>query len=148
VTGESGARLRAADPNATKELTLPGGCRCPGAPHAADVATIRTQLGHGEEGAISVAGWMATGGVYYSQPAAKAMFIAIGVRSWNLLAADGKPLPITTVGANLLDAETFEFLAAELDQAMTDSRKPLPNPSAAPSEPSSPESGSPSPEAG
>ncbi|MHB8459109.1 MAG: hypothetical protein ACYDAK_05345 [Candidatus Limnocylindrales bacterium] len=110
---------RFADPTAVRTVTLPGGCRCPGTPHDADTATIRTELGSGEMNRGRTFGWQSSGMTYYDWEAANDWFIAYATTGWNLERADAKghnePVPITRQMATLLDEETRQFLMIEIN---------------------------------
>lgn len=153
---------RVADPDATETVTLPGGCRCPGAPHVdGDTATFRTELGAGERNSVRVAGWQATGMDYYDFEAANNALIALAVTDWTLLSdvrcehiiqigskkqplhGEYEPIPITRKVAALLDEPTRIALLSAIDAAADRYQARLPNASGAPSADSSQESASP-----
>lgn len=146
---------RVADPDATETLTLPGGCRCPGAPHAdGDAAIYRTQLGAGERNAIKAAGWQAADMEYYDWEAANDAAIAKAVTSWTILTAEpcwhagkphgkNEPLPISRKSAALLDEPTRVALLEAIDGAAAAYQARLPNASGAPSADSQQASASP-----
>lgn len=148
---------RLADPDAVATISLPGGCRCPGAPHAnGDTATYRTELGAGEVRAVKVAGWAAADGEYYDWEAANDVTIAKAVTNWTILSGKpcqhpgkphkaGEPVPVTRAIASQLDEDTRTTLVSAINDAYNLYQARLPNASGAPSADSSQESASPSP---
>lgn len=144
---------RLADPDAVATIDLPGGCRCPGAPHTIDRATYRTELGAGEVRAVKVAGWAAAEGAYYDWEAANDVTIAKAVVSWTILSGKpcqhpgkphkaGEPVPITRAIASQLDEDTRTALVEAINNAYNLYQARLPNASGALSADSPPESAS------
>lgn len=124
---------RFANPAATESLTLPGGCQCPGAPHAEDVWVYRTELGEGEEQRAGAYGWTVGNGTYFDWEAARDKLIEIASVRWNVVDEAG-PVPLTVARIRLLDGETRTAMAAAVDAAQDAYReKRLPNLPAAPS---------------
>lgn len=74
---------RFANPNRTVDFTFPGGCRCPGAPHDADVAKVRVLIGASAKARIGRA--ELEGAVRLDPLAAYRQVVLEGVREWNLL---------------------------------------------------------------
>ena len=120
---------RFADREATGLLTLPGGCQCPGTPHASDWLRLRTELGAEEVVRLAKADSIGALGML--------------VVEWNLLDNDGTLAP--------LDRDHFQALFAEnfgpLDEWIETNVRvgSLPNAPAARSPRSSRASGSPTP---
>ena len=114
---------RFADENAVRTVTLPGGCRCPGTPHEADTATIRTELGSGEINRARAHGWQSARMAYYDWESANDFFIELATIEWTIersgVDAKGRPrnepVPVTRRMASLLDEETRHFLLTEIN---------------------------------
>lgn len=121
---------RFADPGATDTLNLPGGCLCPGTPHATDTWTYRLELGDGEEQRAGAYGWASTNGAYFDWEAARDKLIEIASVRWNLIDDEG-PVPLRVDRIRLLNDATRNEMASAVDKAQTDYRAKLPNGSAA-----------------
>lgn len=122
---------RFADPAATESLPLPGGCQCPGSPHAEDVWVYRTELGEGEEQRAGAYGWASTNGSYFDWEAARDKLIEIASVRWNVIGSDGAEMPLRVATIRLLDEPTRDAMARAVDTAQSKYRAPLPNASAA-----------------
>jgi len=147
---------RVADPDAVETRDLPGGCRCPGAPHTVDSFTFRSELGAGETRAVRVAGWAAADGEYYDWEAANDVLIGKAVTSWTLLSGKpcqhpdkphkkGEPIAISRRTAALLDEPTRLAILTAINETYDAYQARLPNESGDPSADTSQESGSPTP---
>lgn len=140
---------RYADPQASRELPL-GACQCPGTPHSADTAMVRTDVGFAELKSAYGAGQMyrEDGSGYYDEAMGDATAIVRFTRSWTLVQLDrkGKPeaRPINLREVMLLDEATFSALKAHVD-ALAEARGKLPNGSGGQSVDSSRETASRSP---
>jgi len=104
----------------TRTVVL-GECRCPGRPHEDDTAEVRTELPWD----VLVDVGLLTGGAAYRR------LVLGGLVDWNLLDADGDPVPVEAVAR--LKADRIEPIAAAINEAFTRSQAPLPNGSGAPS---------------
>lgn len=141
---------RFADEHATTTIDFPGGCRCPGTPHAVDQAVIRTELGDGEIKAVITAGLQATGMEYLDWEAGNDYAIARFTLSWNLLmpgpVEKGKPTvipaPITAKMASLLDEASRQVLLKAINEWREKQGVALPKASGEPSPASSRAKGS------
>lgn len=133
---------RFADPDATSEVDL-GPCRCPGAVHGHDSATIRAEIGDGElRSAYAPAQrFREDGSAYIDEAAGDDAVAARFTLSWTLLDRRGKGVPITARTMSLLDSATRTALMLPLNAVVIGA--PLPNASGAPSPALSPASGSP-----
>lgn len=145
---------RLADPDAVATIELPGGCRCPGAPHKVDTVTYRTQLGGGAQEAARSAGYMAGEGLFFDNSAANDVTIARAVVSWTILSGQpcqhpgkphkaGEPVPVSRQAAANLDAVTRAAILDAITTAFEAYTSRLPNESGDPSADTPSESGSP-----
>jgi hypothetical protein len=138
-------RGRFADEDATEEVDL-GPCRCPGAVHGRDSATIRAEVGDGEfRSALAAATRFRDDGSSYTDPAAADDSVATRFTlSWTLLDRHGKPVRITPRAMSLLDEASRLAVMAPLQKVIDRQREAsLPNASGARSPGSSPASASP-----
>lgn len=136
---------RFANPKAVTTVTLPGACRCPGAPHDADTAVVRTEIGDGELAALEPAGWARSPGPYYSHPAFVTELIAYATLGWTI-AGPADPdtgertmVPVEYASVVLLDAPARDALIEAINGAYAARNhvaETLPNGSGAPSLPS------------
>jgi hypothetical protein len=144
---------RFADPDASEEVDL-GPCRCPGAPHGRDSATIRAEIGDGElRSAYAPAKRFHEDGRSYIDEAAGDDSVAARFTvSWTLFmhGLDEKrkpalvPVPITARSMSLLDEASRTSLMLPINAAVNgQNQAALPNASGARSPVSSPASASP-----
>lgn len=145
---------RIADPDAVATIDLPGGCRCPGRPHAVDKATYRTELGGGIEEAVRSAGFAAGEGLFFDQSAANDVTLARAVVSWTILSGKpcqhpgkphkaSEPVPINRDTVSNLDLPTRHAILDAITEAWDAYKGRLPNDSGDPSADTPQESGSP-----
>ena len=136
-------RGRFADEDATEDVDL-GPCRCPGAVHGRDNATIRAEIGDGEfRSALAAATRFREDGSSYTDPAAADDSVAARFTlSWTLQDRHGKPVRITPRALSLLDEASRLAVMTPL-QKIIQREAPLPNASGARSPGSSPASASP-----
>jgi hypothetical protein len=119
---------RFANLEATTVINAP--CRCDGKPHPQDEVTIRTEMPYGAAGIIGVAGW-STSDKAYNSHAARLKLLELTVVSWNLLGPTGKDWEPGTTSIALLDSETVNWIATEVNAALEGKGKAkLPNVSA------------------
>lgn len=119
---------RFANLEASKTINAP--CRCDGKPHPQDEVTIRTEMPYGAAGIIGVAGW-STSDKAYNSHAARLKLLELTVISWNLLGPTGQSWEPSPVALNLLDTETVNWIATEVNAALEGKDKgKLPNASA------------------
>ena len=120
--------------DATQTVVL-GECRCPGRPHAEDVAEVSTELS-----------WETLVDVGTLSGAAAYRRLVLGALvSWNLTAADGEPVPVNADTVGRLRQDRLEPIAVAVNDAYERARAPLPNASGAPSRLSRRASASPNP---
>lgn len=137
------------DPNATREL--PVRCCCPPLDGAlrhpdGDIIRIRTQYNYGDALALSrqsvqyrlVEGEKPQVLPYTDAFLGAEAMMRIGVASWTLEDADGKPAEVDPL---LLPQDVGEFVSEEINTEWEASRAPLPNGSGAASQGSSSEIG-------
>lgn len=117
------------DPSSTVPVDL-GDCQCPGKPHSKDVVQVRKEYsGRDKETMGSVANRAIESD---SDNAGTADAIAPYVVSWNLLRADGQPMPCNRGSIALLDDETLSAIIVGVANAVAKSES-LPNRSGGPS---------------
>ncbi len=133
---------RFADPRRTATLVLPGGCQCPGSPHADDEWTYRTELGDSE---IKQAGARAAtnepGDLGINVILMQDLLLEVASVRWNLVDEAGA-VPLDAKHLRLLDAGTRDAMLTALDEATSRTLSPPPNRSAARSRNGSRASGS------
>ena len=121
-------------------------CRCDGKPHAEDEVTIRTELPYGAAGVIGVAGW-STSDKAYNSHAARLKLLDLSVVAWNILGPAGKPWDPSPISIAMLDADTVNWIAKEVNADFERKGKAtLPNASAGDSASGSSDPASPTPE--
>jgi hypothetical protein len=124
------------DGNFTSEATavvVLGECRCPGRPHDEDTAEVLLELPW--ETLVDVG--LLSGGAAYRRLVLGALV------AWNLVDADGEPVPVEAVAR--LRADRLDPIADAVNSAYQRAQAPLPNGSGAPSRRSRRESASPNP---
>ena len=115
--------------DATATVVL-GECRCPGRPHAEDTAEVYVELPW--ETLVDVG--------LLSGAAAYRRLIAGALVAWNLVDAQGEPVPLTEVSR--LRYDRLDPIADAVNAAYQRAQAPLPNASGAPSRRSRRESAS------
>jgi hypothetical protein len=116
---------RFADLSQTK--TIHGPCRCDGKPHPEDTVEILTELPYGAEGAMGAAGWARSDKVF-DFVAARLKLLELAVVSWNFLGPNGTPWEPSQTTVALLDKQTANWIATEINAAVTAKGKgSLPN---------------------
>ncbi len=116
----------------TKHVVI-GPCLCPGRPHDEDTAEVYREPTW--EVLIDV-GTLATGAAYRR--------LVVGtLASWNLVDADGDPVPVSQVVR--LKTGRLDAIAGAVNEAYDRAKEPLPNASGAPSRRPRRESASPNP---
>lgn len=123
---------RFVDSTKTRRVVL-GPCECPGTPHAEDFALVRAELSAHEISRFT------------GSDAEDVAEIAAGfIPSWNLLANDGRPMPVTAEALLSMMAPTLNLLTDAIAVSIGESVT-LPNGSSDPSPSGSQASESPSP---
>lgn len=111
---------RFADPSRTATLALPGGCQCPGSPHAADEWEYRLELGDSEiksAGIRALIGRDAAGEALIDLALMQDLLLEAASVSWNLVDERGAIVPIRTQTLRLLDQSTRDAMLTALDDA-------------------------------
>lgn len=119
---------RFADPTRTATLVLPGGCQCPGTPHARDEWEYRLELGESElrsAGVRALIGRDAAGEALIDLPLMQDLLIETASVAWNLVGDDGALVPIRPQTLRLLDETTRDAMLEALDE--TQKARPDPN---------------------
>lgn len=106
---------------------IAGPCRCDGKPHPDDWVEIIAEMPYGAEGLIGAAGWASD--KVYNFHAARLKLLELAIVRWNFLGPTGESWDPTSTSIALLDKETVEWLAKEIDLALKGKGK-LPNASA------------------
>lgn len=112
---------RFVDSNATRTIPI-GPCECPGTPHEQDEVVIHERLGYGPLLYIGVAPTDEEGSMR--------MMIQT-IISWNLLGADGKPMPANRESIELLDGTTAGVIERAINAVVSETSPALPNGSGA-----------------
>jgi len=110
-----------------------GECRCPGRPHDEDTAEVLLELPW--ETLVDVG--------LLSGAAAYRRLVSGALVAWNLVNADGEPVPVEAVGR--LRSDRLDPIADAVNAAYQRAQAPLPNASGAPSRRSRRESASANP---
>ena len=112
--------------------TIRGPCRCDGKQHTEDTVDLVRELPYGSAGIVRVAGFAHGVEGVYDGNAAMLKLLELGVKGWNFTGPNGTAWPVDRVTISLLDEETVNWIAGELDKRFKSPRT-LPNASAAPS---------------
>lgn len=101
----------------TRFITAP--CECPPVdgkpPHTEDRVEIVAEVTYGVVGQITAAGH-ARNAAMFNRFDANQRLLELTVRSWNLVGADGKDVPVNPATIALLDASTVEWIAREVNK--------------------------------
>jgi hypothetical protein len=122
---------RFASPFATREYIFPGDCRCPGAPHEHDTASVLLRVGASAKARIGRA--ELEGAVQHDPLAAHRQVVLEGVSAWNLLwpdpaaedpeQAEAVAVPINSGTVELLDDDLVP-LATFIDDLWNEGKGP------------------------
>jgi hypothetical protein len=107
--------------------------------HEHDTVTVRTGYGYGDVLAINKMGHT-NPGLLWDAEMATLTLLSRAIRAWSFVNEAGEPVPVGVPMIRLLPAPVGEQIAEVADKYFQASQGPLPNPSGAPSRPSSPES--------
>jgi hypothetical protein len=114
-------------------IVVLGECRCPGRPHSEDTAEVLLELPWD----VMIDVGMLFGGAAYRR------LVQGSLVSWNLVDAEGDPVPTSEVVR--LRHERWDPIVDSVNASYERSKEPLPNVSGAPSRRSQRESASPTP---
>lgn len=134
------------DPAATHPVEVR--CLCPGAPHPSDTITVRSEYGYGDalklaKAAVQYRVVQNKKGEPVVLPYEDAFLqeealLALGVKAWTLLDADGNPVPVGLPTILLLPPDVGEQVSTAINALYEASKVPVPNGSGAPSRASTP----------
>lgn len=107
--------------------------------HEFDTVSVRTEWGYGDMLAINKMG-SGNPSLLWDAELGTLTLLARAITAWSFVDKEGKPVPIGMPMIRLLDPAIADQIAAVADRHYTEATSQLPNPSGAPSQPSSPES--------
>lgn len=105
--------------------------------HEVDTVSVRTEWGYGDMLAINKMG-SGNPGLLWDAELGTLTLLARGITAWSFVDKDGKPVPIGMPMIRLLAPAVADRVAEVADRHYTAATAELPNPSGAPSQPSSP----------
>jgi hypothetical protein len=106
--------------------------------HEVDTVSVRTQYGYGDMLAINKMG-SGNPSLFWDAELGTLTLLARAITAWTFVDSDGQPIPIGMPMIRLLDPAVADRVAEVADRHYTAATSQLPNPSGAPSQPSSPE---------
>lgn len=105
---------RFVDTSVTDRLVLPGGCQCPGTPHAEDEWIYRSEPAGSDLSRARVEATTRDGRV--DLVLAQDVLVAALSISWNLVDKGGNPVPLTRLAISQLDVDTRNAMVMAVDK--------------------------------